>query len=264
MTPNRTYIAMNLFLAMTAAAFILSAVSCSDYIPGTMTLETSGTYRLSDDSEAELDLKINIEYLVSGPAKDVMDSINGSIASAMFGDVPSDVSVEEALIEYKDRKVAEYREVNLPLLVRDSTIDRHPASASWSDYTTGAVSGFYDDILSYTVTKDTYTGGAHGTTSVKALNLDMKTGAAVTEEEMFKAGYADRLSGLLTGRLPESLENPADTSMLFEKDIRPNGNFTVSDSGVTYIYNQYEIGPYVMGTIKVTVPWNELKDLLRH
>ena len=50
--------------------------------------------------------------------------------------------------------------------------------------------------------------------------------------------------------------------MLFEKNIRPNGNFTVSDSGVTYIYNQYEIGPYVMGTIKVTVPWNELEDLL--
>ncbi len=261
MTPNRTYIAMNLFLAITAAAFMLSAVSCSDYIPGTMPLKTSGTYRLSDDSEAELDLKINVEYLISGPDKGIMDSINGSIASAMFEDVPADISIEDAVTEYKDRKVAEYREANLPLL-QDSTYGISPASASWSDYTTGAVSGFYDDILSYTVTKYTYTGGAHGTTSVKALNLDMKTGAAVTEEDMFKAGYADRLSGLLTGRLPESLENPADTSMLFEKSIRPNGNFTVSDSGVTYIYNQYEIGPYVMGTIKVTVPWNELEDLL--
>ena len=253
---------MNLFMAMTAAAFMLGAVSCSDYKPGTMTLKTSGTYRLSDDSEVELDLKINVEYLISGPDKGVIDSINGCIASAMFGDVPTDISIEDAVTEYKDKKVAEYREVNLPILVRDSTIDRHPASASWSDYTTGAVSGFYDDILSYTVTKYTYTGGAHGTTSVIALNIDMKTGAAVTEEEMFKAGYSDRLSGLLTGRLPESLENPADTSMLFEKNIRPNGNFTVSDSGVTYIYNQYEIGPYVMGTIKVTVPWNELEDLL--
>ena len=134
---------------------------------------------------------------------------------------------------------------------------------NWSDYTTGAVSGFYDDILSYTVTKYTYTGGAHGTTFVKALNLDMKTGEAVTEEDMFKAGYMDRLSELLTGRLPESLENPADTSMLFEKNIRPNGNFTISDSGVTYIYNQYEIGPYVLGAVNVTVPWSELKDLLR-
>ena len=48
-----------------------------------------------------------------------------------------------------------------------------------------------------------------------------------------------------------------------QKNIRPNGNFTISDSGVTYIYNQYEIGPYVMGTIKVTVPWDELEDLLQ-
>lgn len=252
---------MNTLLKAMAAAILCNAASCSDIKPGTVTMETSGTYRLSDDSDAQLDLRINIEYLISGLDAKSLDSINGRLASAMFGDMPAGTDIEDAVTEYKDRKVAEYREANLPLL-QDSTYGISPASASWSDYTTGAVSGFYDDILSYTVTKYTYTGGAHGTTSVIALNLDMKTGAAVTEEEMFKAGYSDRLSGHLTGRLPESLENPADTSMLFEKNIRPNGNFTVSDSGVTYIYNQYEIGPYVMGTINVTVPWNELEDLL--
>lgn len=252
---------MNTLLKAMAATILCNAASCSDIKPGTVTMETSGTYRLSDDSDAQLDLRINIEYLISGLDAKSLDSINVRLASAMFGDMPAGTDIEDAVTGYKDRKVAEYREANLPLL-QDSTYGISPASASWSDYTTGAVSGFYDDILSYTVTKYTYTGGAHGTTSVIALNLDMKTGAAVTEEEMFKAGYSDRLSGLLTGRLPESLENPADTSMLFEKNIRPNGNFTVSDSGVTYIYNQYEIGPYVMGTIKVTVPWNELEDLL--
>ena len=252
---------MNTLLKAMAAAILCNVASCSDIKPGTVTMETSGTYRLSDDSDAQLDLRINIEYLISGLDAKSLDSINVRLASAMFGDMPAGTDIEDAVTGYKDRKVAEYREANLPLL-QDSTYGISPASASWSDYTTGAVSGFYDDILSYTVTKYTYTGGAHGTTSVIALNLDMKTGAAVTEEEMFKAGYSDRLSGLLTGRLPESLENPADTSMLFEKNIRPNGNFTVSDSGVTYIYNQYEIGPYVMGTIKVTVPWDELKDLL--
>lgn len=252
----------NTLLTAMAVAVLFNAVSCSESGPVTTTLETSGTYMLSEGSDAELDLKIDIEYLISGLDEEILGNINRTLTSAMFEEMPSDMSIEEAVAAYKDRKVAEYRKVNLSLL-QDSTYGISSASANWSDYTTGAVSGFYDDILSYTVTKYTYTGGAHGTTFVKALNLDMKTGEAVTEEDMFKAGYTDRLSELLTGRLPESLENPADTSMLFEKNIRPNGNFTISDSGVTYIYNQYEIGPYVLGAVNVTVPWSELKDLLR-
>ena len=47
------------------------------------------------------------------------------------------------------------------------------------------------------------------------------------------------------------------------KDIEPNGNFKLSEEGITYIYGQYEIGPYYLGIIKVTIPWDELGDLVR-
>ena len=49
---------------------------------------------------------------------------------------------------------------------------------------------------------------------------------------------------------------------LFVKDIEPNGNFKVSDEGVIYIYGPYEIGPYYLGSIEVTVPWEELGTLV--
>ena len=49
---------------------------------------------------------------------------------------------------------------------------------------------------------------------------------------------------------------------LFVKDIEPNGNFKVSSNGVTYIYGPYEIGPYYLGSIEVTVPWDELGTLV--
>ena len=51
--------------------------------------------------------------------------------------------------------------------------------------------------------------------------------------------------------------------MLTTEDIQPNGNFRITEAGITYIYNQYEIGPYVLGAVEVTIPWSELKDLLR-
>jgi hypothetical protein len=45
--------------------------------------------------------------------------------------------------------------------------------------------------------------------------------------------------------------------------IEPNGNFVIAPEGMTYIYNRYEIGPYVSGIVRVTVPWEELEGLMR-
>ncbi len=51
--------------------------------------------------------------------------------------------------------------------------------------------------------------------------------------------------------------------MLFVKEIAPNGNFYITNKGVTYLYGRYEIGPYVIGLTRVTVPWAEIVDLVQ-
>lgn len=43
----------------------------------------------------------------------------------------------------------------------------------------------------------------------------------------------------------------------------PNGNFAVSEEGVTWTYNPYEIAPYSMGIIDLTVTWADLKPYLK-
>ena len=68
---------------------------------------------------------------------------------------------------------------------------------------------------------------------------------------------------MLTSHLRDAMPDQESYDCLFIKDIEPNGNFKVSDTGVTYVYGQYEIGPYSLGIIKVTVPWEELGDLVR-
>ena len=37
----------------------------------------------------------------------------------------------------------------------------------------------------------------------------------------------------------------------------------MSEEGITYVYGQYEIGPYSLGTIEVSLAWEELEGLLR-
>ena len=94
----------NTLLTAMAVAVLFNAVSCSESGPVTTTLETSGTYMLSEGSEAELDLKIDIEYLISGLDEERLGNINRTLTSAMFEEMPSDMSIEEAVAAYKDRK----------------------------------------------------------------------------------------------------------------------------------------------------------------
>ena len=232
------------FLPLMTALCLLCMQSC-DQTPGTASLRTSATYPLTGGSEAALELKSDVEYLVpaSNSGAAATDSINRTIISCVFGEEYADTDLPDVISTWAADAVGEYKSLNLPMLEENPD-----ASVA---------------ILSYTVTKYTYTGGAHGMTSETTLNFDTDNGSLIGETELFQDGYEERLSSLLSLHLPEALQEPGDTAMLFTRDIRPNGNFRVSEAGITYIYNQYEIGPYVLGAVEVTVPWEELKDLLR-
>ena len=71
-------------------------------------------------------------------------------------------------------------------------------------------------------------------------------------------------SSLLQKHIPESFDgNEEEYDSLFITDIVSNGNFEPGKTGITWYYQPYEIGPYSLGVIPVSVPWNELKPLLR-
>jgi hypothetical protein len=39
-------------------------------------------------------------------------------------------------------------------------------------------------------------------------------------------------------------------------------NFLLSDEGISFFYNAYEIGPYAMGYPEINITWNEIKTCL--
>mgnify|MGYP007126654227 CR=1 FL=1 len=68
-----------------AAACICCIQACKNGI-STGTLSTSATYPLSDSTDAELELKIDVEYIISGPGAAAVRSINSSIILGLFGE----------------------------------------------------------------------------------------------------------------------------------------------------------------------------------
>lgn len=254
---------MNRSICLTAVSWLLAAaVSCTGNF-ATTELVKSEAFCLNEGAADSITVDINVAYPESGLSASAAGNMSKALTSRLFGEQYAALSPEEAIECYTSDAVTEYRETNLPLLQSAMEQDLPHAVLSWEDYTYGEVAGGHKDVISYLITKYSYTGGAHGMTALTSLNFDRKTGTLLTEGDFFTEGYEEPLSALLTSHLEGSLGENVDTSMLFVKEISPNGNFKVSADGVTYIYNQYEIGPYVLGAIKVTVPWDEIEGLIR-
>lgn len=247
-----------------AAMSVISALvsSCSGQF-STFTVEKEESFALAEGREDSLYVKMDIEYPNSGISMETADAISDNITAILMDVQYIEKTPQEAADAYIEAKVAEYRENNLPLLETALSDNNTTAVLGWEDYSTGKIECFYKNIISYKAIKYTYTGGAHGMTVETGLNFDLRTGALLKESDIFSDGYESIVSGLLTKHLPEAFENPEDANMLFQKEISPNGNFTVSEKGLTYIFNQYEIGPYALGIIEITIPWDEIDNIIK-
>ena len=153
-----------IFEAVSAACALCAAVSCSGGF-STQTFTASEKHALSEGGTDSLEIEIQVEYPVSGLTQSALDNVTKTLTTSLFGDQYAAMQPEEAIDAYISGSVDEYRKDNLPLL--EMSKDMPHASLSWSDYITGAVAGSHGDILSYTMTKYTYTGG-RGISSRKA------------------------------------------------------------------------------------------------
>ena len=221
-----------LFLIVPAVLLLLTGCH-KDAKLQTKIFEQSASYALTEGASDSISVQVRLEYPVSGADPAVIDAMTRTIIGQAL--MESCTTLEEEL---------------------------EGALLSWEDQVSGYFSGQYKDIISYDVYAYSFTGGAHGLAGDYVMNFNLKDGSLVGEADFFVPGYQEELAGLLTAHLRESMPDEDSYNALFVKDIEPNGNFKVSDEGVIYIYGPYEIGPYYLGSIEVTVPWEELGTLV--
>jgi hypothetical protein len=136
----------------------------------------------------------------------------------------------------------------------------------------------YKTLLTLTKTTDTYTGGAHGNSVITSFVIDMAAIKRLTLDDLF--GNREELRRLLEAelhrqyRLPE--EAPLSQAGFFEDTLELPENFLITqnapdnipgatgqDPHISFLWNTYEIAPYVMGPVRVDLPLREMSGLLR-
>ena len=229
------------------------------------------TYHLLENPEnPNCNLQINFTYPAKYDNKDILKKIQQQFVYSYFGDGYENLSPEEATAKYTEDYLNNYKDLEDEYKAEVAKADETPVGARFSYFEMSSDDIAYNknDILSYTVNFENYTGGAHGAHSFTNHVIDMKTGNLIKEDDIFIEGFQEDLAQILIDRIAKqnTVENPKELENIgfFSIDeIFPNGNFLIDDNGITYTFNEYEIAAYVVGATNVHLPYEEIQYLLK-
>src|SRR5690554_2382239 len=125
-----------------------------------------------------------------------------------------------------------------------------------------------EDLISFKTNFYIYTGGAHGYSGVRYLNIDKKSGAKLKAKKLFTNLSA--FTTLVEKKFRETYDITTDNSInstgfWFENEVfyLPE-NIGITENEIILAFNSYEIAAYMMGVIEVRINKLEAKDLLQY
>ena len=217
------------------------------------------------------DVKVNFVYPVQFGEKEDLARLQQIFIGTFFNSVHLDslspkAAVEKYIADYSE----EYKSLSNDYYAEKSRLPKGetPQWYWYYMYNTNKIMFQNDSLLSYAVEYSDYTGGAHGSHRITYTNVDLINLVTISEEDIFVPNYKKPLTDIIIKRLmiqnnvtvPDSLINLGFFDI---DDISPNNNFWLSDKGIHYSYNQYEIAPYSSGVIDVNIPYEDLSAILK-
>lgn len=206
---------------------------------------------------------VHIELPASGLTSDVLTALRNNIVLYALGEKYVGLSDRKLLSVYSDSSYAEY----LHLFEEDlKAIDENVLfKINCETVLRGAVSFEKDSLLNYEVRIYTYNGGAHGMSTVTNYIFDLRTGKIINEMDIFGKNIDRPLHHLLVEQA-RLLRNdsilPSETDIFSDDMIVANGNVELGENGLSYIFNPYEIAPYVYGIISIPLDNAKVLPLL--
>ena len=112
-----------------------------------------------------------------------------------------------------------------------------------------------NNIFSYSVRTYSYTGGAHGNSTNCVASLDLKNRRNITLECLFTETAIGQIREMMVDYLKDDYQ-------LLNEEFDVTENFYLSDQGVTFIYDPFEIAAYSYGEIAIPLTWDKVRPLV--
>lgn len=234
----------------------------------------------NDATSPSCSFKANIQYLKTADTDSIGTRINENILAISLGDKYQSLPASEALDSFKNEYISAYRKEVLEFYKEDlKNANDKSTIPSWYNFefmlTTELKEG-KEGIFNYTSTIMEYRGGAHPNQWSRWINICKTNGTVVTLDDIFFPTYKVGVSNLIIeGLISEMATTLNDPSIKTLKDLQKNGIFNYSDvyvpdnfllekDSISFLYNKYDIAPYSMGVIVISLPYSKLEKYLNH
>jgi len=118
----------------------------------------------------------------------------------------------------------------------------------------------------------TYEGGAHPNYTVAGFVIDLEQLRLLGINDIIKKEGLSNLNKFIDRELRLFSEEqtgeklppgePLSKGIFFEDEIPPLTNINPKPEGLSFHWDPYAAAPYSVGIVEVTIPWDELEDLL--
>ena len=177
-------------------------------------------------------------------AKDFSKSPDSAIAQ-YCAEVRTDFKDNKGFVAEEDRD-----EIFIEMFQWETNVELEPKVVS-------------DEIVCFVLDCWAYTGGIHGNGYRSYLVFDRSTGDRLSESEIFN--LTDENKETITNMLREVYHqngySEAD-GYWSDEEVQMNGNFTITEEGIKYYYNSYEIACYANGPSEFFLSKEQIKPYL--
>lgn len=213
-------------------------------------------------------VSLSLEYPSSTPDTIDLVAIQQSISNAFLGNTNNmKISPEEAFsIKSKtaiDEALEYAEEWKKWTEAGDNVID----ISNYNESVVTKIDTIIGQFMVISTTTDSYLGGAHGSYQVKYSILDVVNNQILDEQKLFNNSSKELLAEIIQEKIKQrnkSTNSSNHISLLVKlKDVLPNNNFLITDKGITYVYNQYEISPYAQGVVEIDLSYQDVLPLIK-
>jgi hypothetical protein len=111
-----------------------------------------------------------------------------------------------------------------------------------------------------------YTGGAHGNYGKEYFVLNREKAELISLKDIIKEESRQALTEKLNKTLRQDWDLDESGSLeehgFLVSRVELTENFFLTSQGLGFHWDPYEIGPYVMGSVEVTIPYGKIGDIL--
>lgn len=260
---------------LTASIFFFSCSHSANKGVGALKFDTmklnETVHLFGDTTKPACNLVVDYTYVAQSADETLKDTLNAYFQALCLGSKYAAMQPAEAVDKYAENYTGNYRRDLEPMYQKDE--QEHPdrdGLAVWYYYykkIESSVQHYEKNLLVYRSYYEEFTGGAHGIYTTSFLNIDLRTMTPIRLDDLFVSDYREALTDLLWNQLmmdknAATREEVEDLGYCSTGDLYPSENFYLSKEGITFYYNVYDIAPYVMGAIEITLPYDIMAHLL--